>query len=374
MALQEKLSAFRQEMRLYDIPLYPPDVNASCAKFRVEDGAMGTGVRYALAAIKGVGGAAVEALEAERDANGPFADAFDLAGRMGPRWLNKRLLESLTRAGAFDRLHACRRQVVEAADVVMRHAAASAAGSEDDNQVSLFGDAMPSTPPRPNLPECEEWPTLERLQMEFDVLGLYLSAHPLDGYAGALARLNITSGDRIRQIAATGEGGRLKLAGIVTAKQERVTEKTRLARVVLSDATAQYEVTIFAELLSQCRDLLDGHQPLYVEADARLDADFLRLTAFKVQRLDDLPELARGAVEIRLASPSAALRLKPLLAKPARGGGSRVRLVVALDGSATVAGEEAVVTLPDAYQLGSGQRVDVERMEGVVGVRDVALH
>jgi DNA polymerase-3 subunit alpha len=199
------------------------------------------------------------------------------------------------------------------------------------------------------------------------VLGLYLSAHPLDGYASSLARLNVASGDRLRQLAGSGEGGRLKVAGIVIAKQERVTEKTRLARVILSDPTAQFEVTVFAELLSQCRELLDGNAPLLVEVDARLDGDNLRLTAYRLQRLDDTPELGRGAVEIRLADPLAALRLKPLLEGQSRGG-ARVRLVIPLRD------EEAIVTLPEAYTLAGGQRIDIERADGVVGVRDVTLH
>jgi DNA polymerase-3 subunit alpha len=385
MANHDKLAAFRQEMRARGIPLYPPDANASGTRFAPEDGPEGRGVRYALCAIKGVGGAAVQALAEERAANGPFEDAFDLAERMGPRWLNKRLLESLVRAGAFDRLHPCRRAHVDCAESIMRHAAAVAAGAADDaSQVSLFGYALPSRPPRPKLAPGDDWPALERLQMEFDVLGLYLSAHPLDGYASALARLGVATGDRLRALAAAGEGARISVAGIVVAKQERVTERTRLCRVVLSDATAQFEVTVFAELLAQARDLLDGHDPLLIEVDARVDGDHLRLTAHRVQRLDDVADRGRGAagaVEIRLATPAAALRLKPLLQRQAaaatsattpsssRGpGGARVRLVVPLHG------EEAVVTLPEAYLLASGQRVDVERTEGVVAVTDVTLH
>lgn len=372
---QAKLAGFRQEMRQRGVPLYPPDVNRSCAKFTVEDGERGLGVRYALAAIKGVGSAAVQAMVEEREASGPFGCAYELGERMGPRWLNKRMLESLVRAGAFDLLHPCRRAVTDCADQIMRHAAAGAAeGGDQGGQDSLFGDALPSRPPRPKLPaDAEDWPTLDRLQSEFEVLGLYLSAHPLDGYAGALARLGVVTGDRLRALAASGEGARLKLAGVVVAKQERVTERTRLARVILSDATAQFEVTVFAELLTQARELIEGKAPLLVEADARVDGDMLRLTAGRIQLLDEVAESRQGAgaVEIRLGSPAAAARLKPLLERSAAAqarGGARVRLVVPLRG------EEAVISLPEAYLLASGQRVDVERMDGVLGVSDVTVH
>ncbi|HEX8375830.1 MAG TPA: DNA polymerase III subunit alpha, partial [Geminicoccaceae bacterium] len=376
MANQEKLASFRQEMRQRGVPLYPPDVNASCARFTVEDGPRGLGVRYSLAAIKGVGGAAVQQLVDEREANGPFGCAYELGERMGPRWLNRRMLDSLVRAGAFDGLHPCRRAVVECAEHILRHAAAGAeSAAANEGQVSLFGDALPSRPTRPKLAEHDDWPTLDRLQSEFEVLGLYLSAHPLDGYAQALSRLGVASGDRLRVLAANGEGARLKLAGVVVAKQERVTERTRLARVILSDATAQYEVTVFAELLTQARELLEGKAPLLVEADARVDGDMLRLTAGRIQLLDEVVEVKQGAVEIRLGSPAAAARLKALLERPASAaanaprGGARVRLVVPLHGAS--GGEEAVVTLPESYLLASGQRVDVERVEGVLAVRDV---
>ena len=147
--------------------------------------------------------------------------------------------------------------------------------------------------------------------MEFDVLGLYLSAHPLDGYRTALDRLGVTTGDRLRQVAA--EGGRLRLAGVIASKQERVTERTRLVRLIVSDHTAQFEITAFSELMGQARELLDGTAPLYFEVDARVDGDNLRLTAQRIQKLDEVADQARAAVEIRLSAPNVALRLKSML-------------------------------------------------------------
>jgi DNA polymerase-3 subunit alpha len=364
---QEKLAAYRNEMRQRGIPLYPPDVNASKARFIVEDGAAGTGVRYALAAIKGVGAAAMDQLVQEREAKGPFESPFDLMARCGTRVINKRLLESLVRAGAFDSLDPNRRRLVEAADLLLRHAAACAEAAESA-QVSLFGGAGPAQVPVPDLPATDDWPALERLQMEFDVLGLYLSAHPLDGYVNALTRLMVTPGDRLRQVAASGEGGRLRLAGVVASLQERVTERTRFARVMVSDHAAQFEVTVFSELLSQTRELLQGSAPLYFEADARVDGDNLRLTAQRIQKLDDVADQTRAMVEIRVEGPAVALKLKPMLERRATTG-ARIRLVVPVPGE----GDEAVLVLPEDYLLTSGQRLDVERLAGVLAVRDLSL-
>jgi DNA polymerase-3 subunit alpha len=255
---------------------------------------------------------------------------------------------------------------VEAADVLMRYAAASAEAAES-SQSSLFGGAGVAQVPRPSLPAVEDWPALERLQMEFDVLGLYLSAHPLDGYLNALARLGVTPGERLRQVA--GEGGRLRLAGVIAGKQERVTERTRLVRLIVSDHTAQFEVTVFSELMSQARELLDHTGPLYFDVDARVDGDNVRLTAQRIQKLDEVADQARAAVEIRVAAPAVALKLKTMLERRAPTG-ARVRLVVPLPGDGQ---EEAILALPEDFLLGSGQRLDVERLAGVLGVRDSAL-
>ena len=202
--------------------------------------------------------------------------------------------------------------------------------------------------------------------MEFDVLGLYLSAHPLDGYRTALERLGVTTGDRLRQVAA--EGGRLRLAGVIASKQERVTERTRFVRLIVSDHTAQFEITAFSELMGQARELLDGMVPLYFEVDAKVDGDNLRLTAQRIQKLDEVADQARAAVEIRLSAPAVALRLKAMLQRQSANG-ARVRLVVPVPGAA----EDAILALPDDFVLASGQRLDVERLAGVLAVRDVAL-
>ncbi|MGD9510505.1 MAG: DNA polymerase III subunit alpha, partial [Geminicoccaceae bacterium] len=363
-ANQEKLAAYRQEMRGRGIPLYPPDVNHSASRFLVEDGCEGAGVRYALAAIKGVGAAATDLLVAERNANGPFRDLADLMARLGTRVINKRLLESLARAGALDSLEPNRKRVVDGADLLLRYAAAAIEAAQSD-QVSLFGGSGTAQVPKPTLAESDDWPALERLQMEFDVLGLYLSAHPLDGYRTALQRLGVVGGDRLSAVA--GEGGRFKLAGVVVSKQERVTERTRLVRLIVSDAAAQFEITAFSELMGQARELLDGTAPLYFEVDARVDGDNLRLTAQRIQKLEEVVDSARAAVEITLVAPNVAERLRMMLQRQGTGG-ARIRLVVPMPGA-----EEAVLSLPEDFLLASGQRLDVERMAGVVAVRDVAL-
>ena len=137
-ANQDKLNLFRHEIARCGIRLLPPDVNRSAANFTVEDGPDGPAIRYALAAIRGVGVQAVEVLVAERRASGPFADMFDLTARTGSRVLNRRLLEALIRAGALDTLHGNRRCLLDAVESALRYGNAHAAQAASE-QASLFG-------------------------------------------------------------------------------------------------------------------------------------------------------------------------------------------------------------------------------------------
>ncbi|MDX6751042.1 DNA polymerase III subunit alpha [Geminicoccaceae bacterium 1502E] len=367
MASQEKVAGFRQEMAGRGIACFPPDVNRSMVRFAVEDAPGGPGVRFALAGIKGVGEQAMQLLVEERQANGPFGDIYDLLERVGTKVLNRRILEALIRAGALDGLDGNRRRQIEAIDQAMRYAQACAAAA-DSSQESLFagGDLRP---PKPALPETDDWPSLERLQNEFDAIGFYMSAHPLDGYAAALARMGVVQAGSLHAHLAAGERSRVTLAGVVVAKQERATERSRFAFVTLSDPTGVFEITLFSEILSATRDLLESHQPLLVEADARLDSDVVKIITNRIEPLSDrLDKERHGVVEIAVDGPAAALRMRPLLTGAS--GGSRVRLAVRHPSAA----EEMVVALPEEYLLAYGRRADLERLPGVREIREVRPH
>ena len=303
-ANQDRLTLYRQEIARYGIRLLPPDVNHGAAAFTVEDGPDGPALRYALAAIRGVGVQAVEALVAERQANGPFADLFDLSARIGGRVLNRRLLEALIRAGALDTLHDNRRCLLEGVEVALRYGNAHAAQVTSE-QTSLFGGLLEHAQlPKPALPALEDYPVLDRLQQEFETLGFYLSAHPLDGYRTSLAKLGVVPSDQLP----TCGGQRVKLAGVVLGKQERTTPRSRFAFVQLSDPGGTYEVTVFAELLGRARAALESGDPLLIEGEVRVEGDALRVLASSIERLDAV--LANGGaraqtrIEVRLRDPA----------------------------------------------------------------------
>ncbi|MFP6689019.1 MAG: DNA polymerase III subunit alpha, partial [Alphaproteobacteria bacterium] len=188
----DKLASFRQELERIGIALLPPDINASGANFTVEKLPDGDAraIRYALAAIKNVGDAAMRAVVAERDANGPYTSVFDFATRLGAGVVNKRQLENLIRAGAFDRLEPSRRKLYEAVELLLRHAETAERNSGQD---SLFGTGPNMGMPEPSLAEVADWPPLERLNHEQEAVGFYFSAHPLEAYSTVLEALRTTA-------------------------------------------------------------------------------------------------------------------------------------------------------------------------------------
>ncbi|MDP6814420.1 MAG: DNA polymerase III subunit alpha, partial [Alphaproteobacteria bacterium] len=173
LANTDKLNLFKQEVAGMGLRLLPPDINRSDVAFAVErDNGDDGAIRYALAAIKNVGQEAMRALVAERAAKGAFKDIWDLAGRLDPRQVNKRQLENLARAGAFDDLDGNRARIMAAAEMLLRHAS-SAADERETGQGNMFGDESAAVEPPHRLPEVPEWPQLEKLANEAEAIGFY---------------------------------------------------------------------------------------------------------------------------------------------------------------------------------------------------------
>jgi DNA polymerase-3 subunit alpha len=361
----DKLNVFRQELVGLGVPLLGPDINGSGVDFTVEPGGGGSdgdgqplAIRYALAAIKNVGRGAMQAVVAEREANGPYRDLFDFAERLDPRVVNKRMLENLALAGAFDGLVANRRRVFESIERLMRHAGA-ATSERDGRQPSLFGEIPEFEAPRPALPEVDDWPPLERLRHEFEAIGFYLSAHPLDAYGKSLERLGVV---RYADLAAGTPGQRL--AGIVIGKQERTSPRgNRFAFVQLSDASGVYEVIVFSELLAVARELLAAGRTLLLEVGVQHADDGLRLNALKIEPLDEAAARAASGLKIFLRAPEPLPALKALLT---REGVGRGEVLLLLD----LADREVEVKLPGGYAVSAAVRAAIKTIPGIVDVHD----
>ena len=361
----DKLGLFRQEIERARIRLLPPDVNRSDASFGVE--ATGEGelaVRYALSAVRNVGQGAAEAIMAGRATGGAFKSLADFAGRCDPRALNKRALENLIAAGAFDALNANRRQTFESAELLLRQAGA-AANDRASQQVSLFGREL-AQPERLSLPIVTDWPGMEKLRHEFDAIGFYLSAHPLDSYGPTLKRLDVVRYADLPAWLAGRPSVRAKLAGIVPGKQERPSARgARFAFVQMSDASGMYEVTLFSELLSAHRELLEPGTPLLVSVDVRLEPDNVRLTAQSIQPLEQAASQTSAGLKVYLSDVAPLPSLKQIMDRCGKGRG-RLYLVLELE-----RGRECEVTVAGGWTISPATRGAIKAISGVVDVQDV---
>jgi DNA polymerase-3 subunit alpha len=360
----DKLGVFRQELGRLKIRLLPPDVNRSEAVFGVEAEADGTlAVRYALAAVRNVGQGAAEGIVAAREAGGRFTSLADFAQRCDPRLLNKRALENLIAAGAFDGLNANRCQTFQAAEMLLRQAGA-AASDRTSQQASLFAGAGGEAP-RLALPAVPHWPGMDKLRHEFEAIGFYLSAHPLDSYGSTLKRLEVVRYADLQAWLVGRPTMRAKLAGIVTGKQERTSARgARFAFVQLSDSSGVYEVVLFSELLSAHRELLQPGTPLLITVDTRMEADSIRLTGQAIQPLEQAAAQTSAGLRVYLDDPGPLASLKQIMERCGRGRG-RLKLVLELD-----RGRECELAVAGNWAISPATRGAIKAIPGVVDVQD----
>src|SRR5215510_11640979 len=355
----DKLSEFRAEAERLGVKVESPSVNRSGVDFEVE----GSTIHYALAALKGVGRQAVEAIVEARGQR-PFADLSDFAARINPRAVNKRVLESLAAAGAFDALEGNRARVFAAVDAVL----ATAQRAYDDvavGQSELFGGGA-ARPPLA-LGHVEPWLPAERLQREFDAIGFFLSGHPLDDYAAALKRMRVQSwAEFARAVRAGASAGRV--AGTVVARTERRTRTgSKMGIIELSDPTGHYEAVVFSEGLAQFRDLLEPGAAVLLMLSAELQGDDVRARIQMVEPLDQAAaKLSKGLrVFLRGETPleSVAKRLEGPASSRAAQDNGEVALVLMLG-----EGTEVEVKLPGRFKVSPQVAGAIKAVPGVVAV------
>ncbi|HJW77231.1 MAG TPA: DNA polymerase III subunit alpha, partial [Beijerinckiaceae bacterium] len=350
----DKLGEFRREAQRLGIGVEPPSVNRSGTDFDVHDGA----IRYALAAVKGVGREAVRGLIEARGET-PFADLGDLARRINPRLINKRTLESLVAAGALDELEPDRARANAAVDAMMAMAQRSletAAGGMDD----MFG-GVAAAEVALRIPPYEPWPASVRLQKEYAAVGFFLSGHPLDEFGPVLERLRVQKWvDFCRAVKGGVSVGRV--AATVLDRYERRTKSgSKMGVVMLSDQTGHFEAIVFQEGLQKYRDLLEPGRALVLVLQAGLEGDEVRARIQSAESLDEAAARHQKGMRIYLRNdepiPSVESRLRE------RGEGE-VSLVLILD-----SGEREVeVKLPGRYQVSPQIAGALRAAPGVVHV------
>ncbi len=268
----DKVVTLIEECRHMQLKVTPPNVNRSGLMFTVDGDDT---VVYGLGAIKGVGESAIESIIEARQENGPYKDLFDFCRRIELRKVNRRVLESLVRAGALDELGANRAtlmaQLPLALKMAEQHHAMREAGQND-----LFGMGDPEPEAVADLQvvpaDSEEWDDELRLQGEKETLGLYLTGHPIDRYepefaglgVSRIANLSLDNGTGERGGRKRGSGPRVMVAGLAVMVNHRQTQRGRMANLLLDDRSGRIEATLFSETYETYRELLVGDRVLVV--------------------------------------------------------------------------------------------------------------
>ena len=303
MAQTDKLASFVEDIRRNGVECLPPDVNASRADFSVEEGK----VRYALGALKGVGEKAMEALVAEREANGSYKSLDDFAERIDPKLLNRRQLESLAAAGAFDALNPERPAIHAAAETILAHASA-AHDQRTSGQHGLFGGGGESGIAPIRLPKDASWTLAERMAAEREAFGFYFSAHPVDAQRHLLAAHKVRNFGDLAELP-LGEGrSSATMAGLIEGTRWRTSAKgRRYLMATISDPSGQYEATVFDDEPSSALESAAKAGAcglMTVELDRRPGEDMPRVTVKRFQPLDSLAKQTRLRLRLAIADES----------------------------------------------------------------------
>ncbi len=368
LANTDKLALFAGEAKKSGIAVLPPCVNASEVEFLAEAGRVEGqpgAIRYSLAALKNIGAGAVATITAERASGGRFATIADFAQRLDSKALNKRALETLSAAGAFDGLEPNRALTYGSADALMAFANRVSADAEAGTS-DLFATG-PAAAPALDLRHTTAWTPIERLQHEFDAVGFYLSGHPLDQYEAVLKKLGAM---RYVDFEAATERGVTagRLAGIVVSARERKSQKgNKFAFAMFSDTTGQFEAVIFSDTLAQCRGLLETGTAVLLTVEAERDGDTVKL---RVQSLDALDKAAAGTqrglrivLDRRMVEADTA-DLGGLMARLKPGGKGEVRVVLPL----AETDREMEFAIPGRFDISPAEAGALSVVPGVVEV------
>ncbi|WP_375428877.1 DNA polymerase III subunit alpha [uncultured Sphingomonas sp.] len=365
MTLTDKLGIFVDDARRLGVTVCGPDINMSDAEFDVQVDENGPKVRYALAALKSVGEGAMERLVVERTNGGTFANIDDLATRVDPRLFNKRQLETLAAAGAFDELDLNRAGLHAAADAILA-VAARTHDAKTSGQGGLFGgeshagDAIKLAP--------ANWTLSERMEQEKEAFGFYFSAHPVDRHS------HIARTHGARAYAALGEldirddGSRAGATMAVLVEEARWRQSARGKRYLmaqLSDASGQFSATCFDEAVA--KDLEEAAREakcalITVELDRRPGEDAPRVSVRRVQSFDGLATTARFVIEATIDDPAAFPALAGML-RHHRGARGEVRVVTRHPDAA-----EATILLGRDFLLDAELAGRIELLHGIVKV------
>ena len=303
----DKLAIYLGECRDLGVPILPPDVNSSGLHFTVA----GDGIRFGLAAIKNVGEAAIASIVKARETRGRIASLDRLCEDVDLRLVNKRVLESLTKAGAFDSLAASeprppvaalRARLLALTDRALEHGSRRQR-NRDRGQTELFGDSEADEPLevgwRGAGDQAPAWTDGEQLAFEKEALGLYLSGHPIDRFAGELEAGGVRRIEELGEAAASAA-----VAGIIANRRLLTTRKgSPMAVITLEDRGGNLEAVVFPDAYGKCSSLLEPNSLIVARGRLEKDEETARLIVSEIQPLAALAAGPGSTLEVRLEAP-----------------------------------------------------------------------
>jgi DNA polymerase III subunit alpha len=354
----EKVIKNINEIRNMGIAILPPDINASCRNFTVHE----KDIRFGLGAVKGVGGAAVEAIVEARQ-EGPFSSLHDFCERVDLRRVNKRVVEALVKCGAFDSLQHKRAQFMAAIEEAMEYGQ-KLQREKESGQESLFGTDQIVTQNGQmygELPDLEEWPENVLLTNEKEAIGFYITGHPLARHSDAIKRFSTCDTAGLMERADKEE---VSVCGIVTGIKLLNTRKgDRMAFVTLEDLSGFVEMVVFPETYTEAAELLNSEEALLVKGTVDVGEDACKILVNEVLSLKDVQERLTRMVHFRLTTPGLEERqlrsLREIMTRYHGDCEALIHLVVPNR-------SETVISLPEDLRLQASDQMmdDVEKLFG----------
>jgi DNA polymerase III subunit alpha len=354
----DKLQIFRSEAKRLGIKIIPPSVNDGESEFAVRDGA----IVYALSALRNVGAAAIAHIVDIRTRDGAFNSIANFAGRVDAKQLNRRALESLIKAGAFDGVQPNRAQLFTGIETILAFSN-RAAEEQVSGQNDMFGGATSSEAELP-LPATAQWLPMDKLAHEFDAIGFHLSGHPLDDYMKALKRIQVEAWSDLQDKVINRGVTAGKLAGTVTYKQERRSKQgNKFAFLGFSDPTGSFEAVCFSEALSASREDLEPGKSVVLRVEAELQSDEVKLRINSVEPVDQAVANSVQGLQIFLRD---ATSIQSVAQRLQRGGKAAVKITLIQQRD-----REIDIAIGDKFIVTPQIKSAIKAIAGVVHVEDV---
>jgi DNA polymerase-3 subunit alpha len=366
MSSTDSVVKYIAECGSHGIQVLPPDINESVREFSVSGGK----IRFGLVAVKNVGEGAIEAVVEARSEN-KFSSFFDFCARVDLKRVNKRVIESLIKCGAFDSTGTFRSRMAAALEDGIEYGQRTQR-EKTDHQIGLFGAPKEGAehPDLPHMPEMEEWDEKELLAFEKEYLGFYITGHPLNKYEELLARYANADSLSIRDMQ---EGEIARFGGIITGSRIIRTRKgDPMAYVVTEDMNGSIETTVFPSLYAEVSDLISGDKPVIVQGKIQKDEKSMKVLADKIVPFEKAEETWTDEihfnVDIKRYDRDSLAKLKNIMMKYP---GSSPGFVHLKDPGRT----DVIIALPDAIRIraGSSLRKEVKELLGSGAVDTVCM-